>query len=312
MKNKGLLSSRMIDSENTAPRPKANKQKKLPTFYSNTIAELPKSDETNIVSKQEAKPQKEKRPKDKKAKYYIDDITKQSAPISQNTTTQSDNRPNRPEMVDDAEIKIKRQRFIKRVSIIARILLIVVSVYLCFLIYGLANTDFIYDENGKVAPEVLTVSDIRDLKEYEQIQAYYLRARIIYEDILRLEYKLSLNPESALQIAMDCTKELEVVDKYLTDINGAEYDSKYYKLYENMANWAKVDVALYLQYVSEALTSNDAEAEKNALTFRDNMYNDFASISKNTASLAIATKGAENIGIYEWSPESFIESISSN
>lgn len=314
MKKKSLLSSRMIDSENEnpTPRPANNKQKNIPTFYSDNSSKKTRLNGAEMTPESEKK-KREKKPKDKKAKYYIEEpVAKPIHREDEDVVDRNQTQFSEASTIDDAAKKVNRQRFAKRAAAIGRVLLIVFCVYLCFLIYGLANTDFIYDEEGKIVPEVLTVSDIKNLKEYEQIQTFYLRARIIYEDILRLDYKLSVNPDAELSIAMDYTKELEVVDKFLTDIKGAEYDSSYYKLYENMTNWAKTDVALYLQFMSEALTSDNEEAAANALTCREAMYNDFASISKNTASLAISTKGAENIDIYEWSPESFIESISSN
>ena len=307
MKKKGLLSSRMVDAENPNPQPHS-KIDKVPTFYSGDTP--PKTKLNGSEMEPDTVPKKEKKVKDRKAKYYIEDPA--DRPV-QRTEKDPDKRGittfSEASTIDDAAKSVRRQRFVRRFVSALRILVILLSAYLCFLIYGLANTDFIYNDDGKVVPEILTVSDIKKLKEYEQIQAFYLRARIIYEDILRLDYKLSVNPDAELSIAMDYTKELEVVDKFLTDIKGAEYDSGYYKLYENMTNWAKTDVALYLQYMSEALTSNNEEAASNALTCRNIVYDDFASISKNTASLAVDTKGAENIDIFEWSPESYVESL---
>lgn len=190
---------------------------------------------------------------------------------------------------------------------VIKILIAVACVYICFLIYGLLSTDYKYDATGELYPEILSVSDIHNLGQYEDLTEYYLRSRALYESILAIDVSLAEHPEKALTIAMDYTEQLEVADKLLIDLNAAEYDTRYSSMYTNIAVWTN-NSCLYLQYISSAITNNNgADAEK-ALTLRDQLYASFASITANIANLADSTKGA-NSDIYEWSPESYIEQL---
>ena len=71
----------------------------------------------------------------------------------------------------------KEQRFLKFMSGI----LIAGSVYLCFLIYGVFVTDYHYTDDGKIAPEILTVKDIKQEKEFDTVLYQYLKCRDLYE-----------------------------------------------------------------------------------------------------------------------------------
>ena len=190
-----------------------------------------------------------------------------------------------------------------------QICLIALCVYVAFLIYGVSMTRYVYTEQGQVAPEVLTVSDMRSLAEYEAFSAYFLRARILYEEAMTLDYRLSIAPDSALVVAMDYTALLDDVAKLSVDISAAEYETGYSSVYGQLLNWVKTDIAVYLQNMAGAITENNAEKANNALISRDVMYADFSRLTANAVSLARSTKGADNMDIYDWSPEAFSESL---
>ena len=189
-----------------------------------------------------------------------------------------------------------------------KIIIAVLCVYICFLIYGVLSTEYKYDAEGEIYPEVLSVSDIHNLNQYETLAGYYLRSRALYENILSIDKSLADHPENALTIAMDYTEQLEIADKLLIDLNAAEYDTRYSSLYSNVGAWTN-NACQYLQYISSAITNNNAADAETALTLRDKLYNEFASITANIATLAENTKGANNSAIYEWSPESFVAEL---
>ena len=208
------------------------------------------------------------------------------------------------------QVKEKRASLLRsRLTFGLQICLIALCVYVAFLIYGVSMTRYVYTEQGQIAPEVLTVSDMHSLAEYEAFSSYYLRARILYEEAMTLDYRLSIAPDSALVVAMDYTALLDDVAKLSVDISAAEYDTGYSSIYGQLLNWVKTDIAVYLQNMAGAITENSAEKANNALISRDVMYSDFSRLTANAVSLARSTKGADNLDIYDWSPESFSEGL---
>jgi len=208
------------------------------------------------------------------------------------------------------QVKEKRGSLLRsRLTFGLQICLIALCVYVAFLIYGVSMTRYVYTEQGQIAPEVLSVSDMHFLAEYEAFSSYYLRARILYEEAMTLDYRLSIAPDSALVVAMDYTALLDDVAKLSVDISAAEYDTGYSSIYGQLLNWVKTDIAVYLQNMAGAITENSAEKANNALISRDVMYSDFSRLTANAVSLARSTKGADNLDIYDWSPESFSEGL---
>ena len=204
----------------------------------------------------------------------------------------------------------------KRIAIISYACLSVFIAYTIFLIFGLVLTKYTYDNTGKMVPEVLTVQEIKDLKDFESLNTYYLRARNIYEDVLKLDYKLANDPNSSLKIAMEYTEELKIVDKLITDLRAAEYPPGYAAIYNQLLMWcvttdgqSKIGIAFYLQKVSDAITNNNEESANDALLAKEMIQNDFATITSNMAQLANTVKGAEVRDLYTWTPTSFIESL---
>lgn len=62
--------------------------------------------------------------------------------------------------------------------------LIAGCVYVSILIYGVMVTDYNYNENGEIVPEVVSVQDIKEEKAYDTILYQYLQCRSLYEEVL--------------------------------------------------------------------------------------------------------------------------------
>lgn len=197
----------------------------------------------------------------------------------------------------------------KAAALWTKLLVLTLSLYVCFLIYGLLTTDYVYDAGGNVVPQVLSVEDLRVLNEYEKVTSYYLRARIIYEDTLKLDYSLAKNPDDSLIIAMSYTELLDDVDKLVVDLNAADFDTRYTAIYSQLSTWTTTDIAVYLQYMAKALTNNDATAASNAVVARDVVYNDFALVTSNIAKLSAGIRGVGDTDIFTWTPDSFLAEL---
>lgn len=203
----------------------------------------------------------------------------------------------------------KKRKQAKLKSILTQGIAIVLCVYMIFLIYGLACTNYVASPQGGLKPEILSIEELRVLKEYNLVASYYMRSRILYEEILSLDYRLAIAPEESLTLAMNYTKLLEVVDKIAVDLKGAEYDSMYTALYSQLFDWTATECGLYLQKIAIALTNNDQQAAGEAIILRDAMMKDYATITANIATLAQGTRGADAAAICNWSPEDYFQGL---
>lgn len=213
------------------------------------------------------------------------------------------------ETLDKARRREQVNRAKAHVVRLVTIVMILLCGYMAFLIYGATQTDYIYDENGTVVAEVLSIDDKKCLSEYEVLSQYYLRARILYEEALILDYRLAGEPENALTIAMEYSGMLDRVAKLSVDIDAAAFSTAYAGIQGQLLNWVKTDIAVYLQNVSAAITNNDSDKAEKAIISRDVMYNDFSTLTSNMATLCRSTKGAKNGDIFAWSPDNFVASL---
>lgn len=202
-----------------------------------------------------------------------------------------------------SEEQQRKSAIIRRITQIA---LIIGCLYLAFLIYGAAITNYSYNSKGQIQAEILSVSELSALDEYKMLRSYYLRARNLYEEALTLDYELSVSPDKALILAMDYTEMLDTVAKLTVDINAATFNTSYTQIKAQLLNWVKTDIAVYLQNVAAAISTNNAEKANNAVYSREVMYSDFMQLTKNMAIIGDTIRGAQNADIYQWSPEKYI------
>lgn len=213
------------------------------------------------------------------------------------------------ESLQDVAKKAKREKAGAIVRRVVTVILLILCGYVSFLIYGVSQTNYVYDQYGKIQPEVLSVDDLSILNEYETLSQYYLRERVLYEAALKLDYRLAVEPENALTIGMEYNGLLDTVSKLTTDINAESVSTTYSAIKNQLLNWVKTDIAVYLQNMSKAITNNSETDAQHALISRDVVYNDFLTITSNMATLCHNTKGAHNGNIYDWSPEDYVNSL---
>lgn len=338
----GLLSSRLSNGKSQAPpqgnrqtRPTANATSPIPR-QANPVRQAKSVPEVGNLRENMQKTQKnipdygsEPVPKTKKAKKGKSDSTSLlSQRVSHDkppehtteayTAEQLDRMPDPMEFEDELERESldkarsrERARRMKSWATKAVTLgVLVLCVYVAFLIYGVTQTYYVYDDAGKIQPEILSIDDKKNLEEYDLMSQYYLRARVLYEETLKLDYRLSVETEqNYLAIAMDYNAMLDKVAKLTVDIDAAEFSTAYSGIHNQILNWVKTDIAVYLQNISAAITNNDSAKAENALISRNVMYADFATLTSNMATLCSSTKGAKNGEIYSWSPESYVAGL---
>lgn len=203
----------------------------------------------------------------------------------------------------------KREITISRLSKLVVGTLVALCLYIAFLIYGLATTNYVYDKAGYVTPEVLSVSDLGTLNEYNKVSGYYLRTRILYEKILKIDYDFSKDSNNAISYSMEYRRLLDNVSKLCTDINAAQLDIGYDGIMSQMYELVYQHMAVYLQNVADAIDNNDSAKAAEAVAGREVIENKFTTLTINMTSLREATKGARNGDLFDWNPAQFIENL---
>lgn len=196
----------------------------------------------------------------------------------------------------------KEQRFLKFMSGI----LIAGSVYLCFLIYGVFVTDYHYTDDGKIAPEILTVKDIKQEKEFDTVLYQYLKCRDLYEKALMLDYRLGKGEEDPLTIAPLYEELLDEVSDLSIKTDALTVETKYTKIKEMLLSWIKNDIAVYLQNMSSSISQNNSETAQNALSDRNRTYANFSNVTQNIVALGDQIEGVDLTDIKQWTPEDFV------
>lgn len=192
--------------------------------------------------------------------------------------------------------------------------MIAACLYLVFLIYGVAMTTYRYGANGTIAPQVLSVQDIREQKDFDVIRVQYEKYRILYEKILLLDYRYAQGQEDPLTLAplysalLEDESDVNVSDlKLKTD--ALTVAPKYSEIKTLMLDWLNQDhcVATYLQNKSAGITNSDSTTLGNAAQDQQAIYEKFSILTQNIVSLGQNVKGEDMTDITNWSPESYVD-----
>lgn len=208
----------------------------------------------------------------------------------------------------------KREKVKHYVVKVFHVVLIVSCVYLVFLIYGVLNTSYVYDKgSGDVVPLVIPVETIQKKADFELVSSQYLQARTLYEEALKLDYRLSMadrTGEDPLLIAPEYEKILEKISSLSIQMAAQTVPAQYTQPYNMLLNWVQNDIALYCQHISRAITQNSVMDMNKSQEYRSSMYTNFQRITEVIATLGSQVENVDIAIIYNWSPESFIEQYS--
>jgi len=203
-----------------------------------------------------------------------------------------------------ANIKEQRSRRNKR---IIYTLLILACAYMIFLIYGVFCTDYAYDDNGKIVPVVLSVRQIREKNEFDKLKVQYENARVLYEKVLLLDYRLSQGVEDPIALAPEYEALLDDVNNLTIKIDALDVDTRYETVKQLLLNFVKTDTAVYLQKISSGISGNNGEDADVAVQYKYIMYDDFSIITQNIITIGDGIEGSDMTNIKKWDPDKFIE-----
>ena len=187
------------------------------------------------------------------------------------------------------------------------VLVLLIS-YTVFLTYGIAITDYIYDERGNVVPLVMSVDDIECKREFEDFSAYYYSIRELYENILLLDDILAGADDSTDYVSLSSEYEqlLDTVSYIVIQLEAYSPASAYRQTYEMMTELIKTDIAVYLQNISAALAKNDSDKWQKAVIDRENVLVKFSKVTGNLLSIGETVKGVSTADISGWNARDII------
>jgi len=189
-------------------------------------------------------------------------------------------------------------------------LLILLCIYTGFLIFGVAVTQYHYSDNGTIEAQKLSVSDIREKKEYEKILAQYINLRTIYQSVLLLDYQYDQNADEHMTIATEYEKILDDILKASTQIKALDIDSKYVQLQSMMLSWVdsqnEQSIYTYCKLMSAGITENNDDTVNQAIQIENFVDDNFTQITSNFVTLGENINGTDLVDIKEWSPEKYI------
>lgn len=205
------------------------------------------------------------------------------------------------------ELAEKRYRRFTRA---ANLVIILLCIYVGFLIFGVAVTQYHYTDNGNIEAQKLSVSDIKEKKEYEKILAQYVNLRSIYQSVLLLDYQYDQNADEHMTIATEYEKILDDILKASTQIKALDIDSKYVQLQSMMLSWvdsqSSESIYTYCKLMSAGITENSNDTLNQAIQTENSVDDNFTQITSNFVTLGENINGTDLVDIKEWSPEKYI------
>lgn len=196
------------------------------------------------------------------------------------------------------------RRIIRKIT---AFLLILGCVYLIFLIYGACNTKYVYSDTGEIVAQKMTFKEIEAVENFNEFSAQYLRARVIYEKALTLDYRVAAGVEDPIVVAPEYEELLNDINDLSISLQALEVSSTYVQLKTMLENWVQTDVAVYCQRMSEAISQNNSQYAEQALQYRNIMYNDFSLITENLVIIGQSLGCIDLENIVNWSPESYVQ-----
>ena len=213
------------------------------------------------------------------------------------------------------EEKLKKERKYQIRNKIISSLISLACVYLIFLIFGCLCTNYYYNDDGSIVPEVLSVSDVKEKKEFEKLYYQYINVMTIYKKILVLDYRVANNVTGDY---ITIANEYEALIKEIQDVTyktkALTVDAKYEQL-KNMLyillysedNSSYSNFNSYCSAMSVALTENSENAANTAIAAREDIYNSFSLITSNILEAGNGLNGIDMTEIKEFNPDTYAD-----
>lgn len=208
-------------------------------------------------------------------------------------------------VMEDDELEKEKQEEKKKHRILAAIMT-AVCVYLTILIFGAVETDFAYDESGRLVPMIYTSKDISSKNEFLSVVGFYIECRNLYERVLTLDYRMASGVEDTMLIAPEYETVITDIDILGEQIEASVTDTRYTQIMSMIYSWVNIHLFNYCRYMSIAVTQNDSSAASEAIAARQVLMDNFQLITKNMIVVGGEIKGYSLEDLEGWSPEGYV------
>lgn len=199
----------------------------------------------------------------------------------------------------------ERQAIIRHKAV--TVLLVVLCCYMVTLIFGVAMTDYQYNKDGKIAPAVMSVADIREKAQFSQVKGQYENIRELYKKILLLDYRMAQGQEDQKLLATEYQKYLDSAAGIATKIKALNVDTKYNEIKTMMYNWSYTYMAQYIQYMASAILQDNSSDAEEALKFKDDLLIQFTSITQSLVAVGENINGVDLTDMKKFDPGTYAE-----
>ena len=218
--------------------------------------------------------------------YYQDEY---SEPQIERKTTKRKKRKKKTEDLYYDEFEIEedglRSKLLQKVIIIA-------SIYLLFIAIGAFSTPFIPNEVGKKEAHVVNIETRKNRESFNKINAQYIALKSLLFEINQIDLEFLESVEGRDNFFAMSTKYQDLlpqIDKVLPGAKAMVLDHKYTSL-KNQVLEIYEDIAIYLQKMGTALSSDDMTSFNEAISWRDKAYQDFEKLRLNLMEFAKLVK----------------------
>lgn len=211
--------------------------------------------------------------------------------------------------MEKEKVEEDKRNLNKTISLIAQIAMVIFSIYLVMNLFGLLNYRNVYDAQGNLVPEIITVEKIQKLEAYKTMKAEYLEVRKLYEFVLRTDYRLGAGLEEPIIVAQDYENALKSISQISASFGNIVVSTEYAQLMNMLESWVRNDIAIYCQNISTAISRNSNKHAKQALQYREISYNNFKTITQVFVTLALQNENIDVSDIANWSPEGYVETF---
>lgn len=145
----------------------------------------------------------------------------------------------------------------------------VILAYIIVVVVGYLNTEK-YQRNGKVSPQILTVSKVNEKKQFKILKKYYVNTHKIAKDILSSDAIIAnqmVGEDGRVYTSIDLQKKfgdrLEQIDEELNYEKGEVIKDAYKEIQTDIANLYNLEAG-YFQYALQSVNTDDLDlyAEK--------------------------------------------------
>lgn len=293
----GILKSRLSEPQDIQDSPELQEEQEIDTEAENSINEEAASRHKKNKKKQKAV--------SRFAAEKQEDET--DIPKTEGVMTEEDVRDlEELENMMSEELSEKNEKKQRHFQMAGQIVLSIACAYLVMLIFGALITEYHYGDSGEVEPIILSVEQIKEKNEFNTILSLYTQEKTLYERILVLDYRIAAGQEDTLTIAPEYEEALDTISILATQIEGADIASAYNQVSSLMLTWVQTHLAVYCQYMSTAITTNDSDAASEAIAARSVVYSVFQTITQNIVTLGEEIEVFDMTEIENWSPETYI------